>query len=78
MRHLSRSQFSQRFTAALGVAPARYVASWRMHLASRWLAAGRLSVSEVAARLGYASAPACSRAFKRIVGKPPRDVGRKA
>lgn len=76
--HLSRSQFSERFTAVLGVAPARYVASWRMHLATRWLASERLSVGEVAARLGYDSEPAFSRAFKRIVGKPPSDMRRSA
>jgi transcriptional regulator GlxA family with amidase domain len=71
---LSRSQFSERFTAALGVAPARYVATWRMHLATRWLTRERLSIGEVAARLGYDSEPAFSRAFKRIVGRPPGEL----
>jgi AraC-like DNA-binding protein len=71
---LSRSQFSERFTSSLGVAPARYVASWRMHLATRWLAHERISIGEVAARLGYDSEPAFSRAFKRIVGKPPGEL----
>jgi AraC-like DNA-binding protein len=74
--HLSRSQFSERFTASLGVAPARYVASWRMHLAARWLASERLSIGEVASRLGYESEPSFSRAFKRIVGKPPSGLRR--
>jgi transcriptional regulator GlxA family with amidase domain len=74
--HLSRSQFSERFSASLGVAPARYVASFRMHLASRWLATERLSVGEVASRLGYDSEPSFSRAFKRIVGKPPSGLRR--
>ncbi|HET6148922.1 MAG TPA: AraC family transcriptional regulator [Polyangia bacterium] len=76
--HLSRSQFSERFTAAIGVAPARYVASWRMHVASRWLGTSQLSVGEVASRLGYESEPAFSRAFKRITGKPPREARRTA
>ena len=71
---LSRSQFSERFTTALGVTPARYVAEWRMHLAARWLAAERISIGEVAARLGYDSEPSFSRAFKRIVGKPPGEL----
>jgi AraC-like DNA-binding protein len=74
--HLSRSQFSERFTASLGVAPARYVASWRMHLATRWLASARLSIGQVASRLGYDSEPSFSRAFKRIVGKPPSGLRR--
>jgi len=74
--HLSRSQFSERFTASLGVAPAHYVASWRMHLATRWLASERLSVGEVASRLGYDSEPSFSRAFKRIVGTSPGGLRR--
>ncbi|HEU4729459.1 MAG TPA: AraC family transcriptional regulator [Kofleriaceae bacterium] len=75
---LSRSQFSERFTAALGVAPARYVAQWRMHLAVRWLASGHTAIGEVASRLGYDSESSFSRAFKRITGMPPselRDTG---
>jgi len=71
---LSRSQFSERFTSSLGAAPARYVAAWRMHLATRWLTHERISIGEVAARLGYDSEPAFSRAFKRIVGKPPGEL----
>jgi AraC-like DNA-binding protein len=74
--HLSRSQFTERFTQALGVAPARYVASFRMHLATRWLAGERLSIGQVATKLGYESEPAFSRAFKRIVGKPPSALRR--
>jgi AraC-like DNA-binding protein len=71
---LSRSQFSERFTAVLGVAPARYVAEWRMHLATRWLTAEHVSIGEVASRLGYDSEPSFSRAFKRIVGVPPGEL----
>jgi len=37
---ISRSLFSERFTALVGVPPARYVTRWRMHLAPR-LAAER-------------------------------------
>jgi len=76
--HLSRSQFSERFAAALGVGPARYVASWRMHLATRWLARERVSIGEVASRLGYDSEAVFSRAVKRIVGKPPIGIRRTA
>jgi AraC-like DNA-binding protein len=43
---------------------------WRMHLASVWLGRDRLSISEVARRLGYQSEPAFSRAFKRLLGVP--------
>jgi AraC-like DNA-binding protein len=73
---LSRSTFSERFTAALGVPPGLYVARWRMHLASAWLREQRLTVSEVSHRLGYESEPSFSRAFKRIVGVPPSALRR--
>jgi AraC-like DNA-binding protein len=61
----SRSLFSERFTAVVGVSPARYLARWRMHLARGWLRKDRLTVAQVAARLGYESEAAFSRAFKR-------------
>jgi AraC-like DNA-binding protein len=73
---LSRSMFSERFTTAVGVSPARYVARWRMHLASNWLRQERLTVSDVSARLGYESEASFSRAFKRFVGVPPSAVRR--
>jgi len=72
--HLSRSLFSERFTAIIGVSPAHYVARWRMHLARTWLRVER--VSEVAARLGYHSEAAFSRAFKRLVGRAPSELRR--
>jgi AraC-like DNA-binding protein len=71
---LSRSLFSERFTAIVGAPPAHYVVRWRMHLARAWLRGGR--VSEVAARLGYHSEAAFSRAFKRVVGHAPSELRR--
>jgi AraC-like DNA-binding protein len=73
---LSRTLFSERFTTLVGMSPARYVARWRMHLASIWLGDERLNVSEVAARLGYESEASFSRAFKRFTGVPPGAVRR--
>jgi AraC-like DNA-binding protein len=69
--NLSRSVFSERFATVLGMPPARYVAHWRMHLAGKWLRTERLTVSEVATRLGYESEASFSRAFKRSMGTPP-------
>jgi AraC-like DNA-binding protein len=68
---LSRSLFSERFTALMSVPASQYLSKWRMHLASVWLSRHRFSISEVANRLGYQSEPAFSRAFKRIHGVPP-------
>jgi AraC-like DNA-binding protein len=74
----SRSAFAERFVAAVGVPPARYLARWRMQVAGDWLRTERLTVAEAAARLGYASEPAFSRAFKRATGVPPSAVRRLA
>jgi AraC-like DNA-binding protein len=67
----SRSMFSERFRAVVGLPPAQYLARWRMHLASVWLRSERATVAQVAARLGYDSDASFSRAFKRFLGKPP-------
>jgi AraC-like DNA-binding protein len=74
LAHLSRSTFSERFAAAVGEPPARYLARWRMHLAGGWLRRDRRTVAEVAARLGYESEASFSRAFKRLRGVPPGAV----
>jgi AraC-like DNA-binding protein len=74
--HLSRSVFSDRFTALVGAPPLLYLTRWRMHLAARWLREDRASLGEVAARLGYESEPSFSRAFKRHIGVPPGAVRR--
>jgi AraC-like DNA-binding protein len=75
--HTSRSIFSERFTSIVGVSPARYLARWRMHLASVWLRKERLTVSEVATRLGYESEASFSRAFKRSSGVAPSSLRRR-
>ncbi|PSJ36921.1 AraC family transcriptional regulator [Allosphingosinicella deserti] len=73
---LSRSAFAERFASALGQPPARYLTRLRMAVASQLLKEQRLSIGKVAQRLGYASTPAFSRAFKRHVGRSPGEVRR--
>ncbi len=68
--------FSERFASLVGVPRARYLARWRMHLASTWLRTDRLTVRETAAKLGYESEASFSRAFKRAVGVPPSGLRR--
>lgn len=67
----SRSSFAEKFSRLLGMPPARYIAEVRMARAQELLAGDRMRLGEVAARLGYESEPAFSRAFKRVVGVPP-------
>lgn len=68
---LSRSAFAERFAAALGMPPIRYLTHWRMQLARQELAAGRKSVAQIAFEAGYESEAAFNRAFKREFGAPP-------
>jgi AraC-like DNA-binding protein len=42
-----------------------------MHQARQWLVRDRMKISVVAARLGYESDAAFSRAFKRVIGSAP-------
>lgn len=68
---MSRSAFAERFTRYVGQPPLEYVGRWRMVKAAELLAGSRLSVAEVAERVGYASEAAFNRAFKRHVGTAP-------
>lgn len=68
---LSRSALGQRFADRLGESPMRYLTSWRMQLARRYMHDPQLSLADIAARVGYESEAAFHRAFKRDVGQPP-------
>lgn len=77
MAGLSRSVFAARFRSRLGETPMAYVGRWRLRVAARWLRETDLSVSEVLQRLGYASAAAFNRAFKRTYRVAPSDYRRR-
>ena len=49
----------------------RYLTEWRMRLAQRTLAEGRVPLARLAESLGYASESAFSHAFKRVTGRSP-------
>ncbi|MGE0332070.1 MAG: AraC family transcriptional regulator [Ramlibacter sp.] len=72
---MSRSAFAQRFAALVGQGALQYLTQWRMTLAQAWLAQGS-TIADVAARTGYQSESAFSRAFKRSVGVAPGAVAR--
>jgi len=69
--HSSRSAFAERFTAATGLTPLRYLANLRMRLATQWLGQERTAIDTVAKRLGYGSQAAFARAYKRLTGQSP-------
>jgi AraC-like DNA-binding protein len=68
---MSRSVFAARFRAVVGEPPLGYVGRWRMQLAANALRDTDESLSEVGASVGFASAVAFNRAFKRAFGIPP-------
>lgn len=73
---MSRSTFALRFKETVGVSPMEYLTRWRMLLAGDRLANTRDSISEIARSLGYESASAFSKAFKKIMGCSPRQYSR--
>ncbi|MCC6778521.1 MAG: AraC family transcriptional regulator [Hyphomicrobiales bacterium] len=68
---LSRSAFTDRFTALVGLSPIRYLTVWRLQTAKTRLREQAKSISELAYSVGYASEEAFSRAFKREFGLSP-------
>ena len=74
---MSRSAFSARFTQLVGEPAMQYTTRWKMHAALMWLQEGDARLGELAARLGYESEPAFSRAFKRFIGVSPGTVRRR-
>ncbi|MFO1033413.1 MAG: AraC family transcriptional regulator [Hyphomicrobiales bacterium] len=68
---MSRTAFSNRFSELTGLSPIRYLADWRMRAAQTHLKDGGHTIASVAAKVGYESEEAFSRAFKRYAGESP-------
>ena len=68
---LSRAAFARRFLSEVGVPPLRRLADLRMERAARLLAEGDDGLASIADQVGYDSAFAFSRAFKRRTGEAP-------
>ena len=75
---MSRSAFAQRFKAMVGTSPMAYLTRWRMVLAAERLSRPGEPVSVIALSLGYESESAFSTAFKRVMGRSPRQHARLA
>jgi AraC-like DNA-binding protein len=67
----SRPTFARRFAELVGETPVAYLTRWRMCLATKLLAETELSLEEVATRVGYETAAAFSKAFRRSYGDAP-------
>jgi AraC-like DNA-binding protein len=68
---ISRAGLAKHFVELVGDTPMQYLAGWRMHLARSLLRESNIGIAQLAARVGYESEEAFSRAFRRAVGVPP-------
>jgi AraC-like DNA-binding protein len=67
---VSKTVLGERFAAVMGEPPIRYCARYRMRQAADLLNRGE-TTDEVAHAVGFSSAAAFTRAFKREYGEPP-------
>jgi len=68
---LSRAQFTRRFVAQHGTAPAQYVIKARIDRAHQLLTETGMTVTQIAAALGYTDVPYFSRQYKQHTGHSP-------
>jgi AraC-like DNA-binding protein len=73
---MSRSTFALRFKATVGVSPMEYLTRWRMLLAGDKMSNTSDSISQIAQSLGYESASAFTKAFKKTMSCSPRQYSR--
>ena len=67
----SRATFARRFHELVGDSPLSYVTRWRLCLAAKLLCESDRSLEEIAGAIGYETAAALSKAFKRQYGVAP-------
>lgn len=68
---MSRSVFAGQFKKLIGQTPLSYLTDWRISRAREILAHEKVTIDEVAFRVGYQSESAFNRAFKAKTGKTP-------
>jgi AraC-like DNA-binding protein len=73
---MSRSIFALKFKNKVGASPMEYLMRWRMLLAADKLTNSGDPISTIALSLSYESESAFSTAFKRVMGRSPRQFGR--
>ena len=71
---MSRAAFARRFNELTGESPLDHMTRWRMAVASQRLNDAQVTVAEIALSLGYVSASAFSKTFRRTTGVSPREL----
>lgn len=71
---LSRPYFTELFTKETGISPTSFVTEKRLKYAKELLFTTDLSISEIAAKVGYEDVSSFIRFFKRHMGKTPLDL----
>jgi len=72
--NMSPYHFARTFKQATGMAPHQYVLHTRIERAKSLLLQGKLSIAEVAMRVGFFDQSHFTRYFKRIVGVTPQTL----
>jgi len=70
---LSTFHFARMFTLVVGISPNRYVSRLRLEQAMADVAAGKLSLAQIAFKSGFSSQASFTRAFRRATGITPGD-----
>jgi AraC family transcriptional regulator len=69
---LSEFHFARLFKQTTGLSPHQFVIHQRVERAKRLIAAGRLSLAQIAGDVGFSDQSQLSRHFKRLVGVTPK------
>ncbi len=75
---MSRASFAKEFCDITGQPPITYLNDVRVHKARTLLMAGKLSISDIAFRVGFGTEFAMRRNVRRLLGQTPRDIRRDA
>lgn len=70
---MSRSAFMDRFANLVGMPPMRYLTVWRLDTAKRHLTETRMSVAQIAHKVGYETEEGFRRAFRREFDMSPAE-----
>lgn len=70
--HLSEFHFARLFKQTTGLPPYQFVIHQRVERAKRLIAAGELSLAQIAREVGFSDQSQLNRHFKRLVGVTPK------